>query len=56
MNIDPAALEEMRLRLTTMIQPSHKPYPTHYANPDGPDAWAMIEHLVRELELARGAA
>lgn len=42
-------LEEMRLRLTTMIAPEHKGYPTHYANPDGPDAWALIEHLSAKL-------
>lgn len=42
----PDALEQLRLKLHTMVQPSHKPYPTHYLNPDGPEAWAVIERLM----------
>ena len=56
MNIDPAALEEMRLRLTMRYSHRGDGIATQNVNPDGPDAWEMIQQLVRELELAGKAA
>jgi len=41
-------LTELCERLMTMIIPSHKTWPTHYKNPDGPDAVKAIAGLVAD--------
>lgn len=50
---DLARLEGLLTRLRTMGCYGHKPYPTHFINPDGEEAATEIEALlarVRELE------
>lgn len=49
MDIDVA---EICGRLGAMGCYGHKPYPTHYINPDGKDAVAVIERLNTELQTA----
>lgn len=37
--------DDLLMRLETVVMPSHKPYPTHHLNPDGPEAAARIRLL-----------
>jgi hypothetical protein len=43
-NTDKALVE----RLRTMGSYPHKPYPTHFINPDGPEAATRLDTLTRE--------
>lgn len=41
---------DLRAKLLTMGSYPHKPYPTHFINPDGPDAVKVIEGLVARID------
>ncbi len=43
---DTPATGDLLQRLQTMDSYGHKPYPTHFVNPDGPEAARVIAELV----------
>lgn len=47
---DTPATGDLLQRLQTMDSYGHKPYPTHFVNPDGPEAARVIAGLVAALE------
>lgn len=47
---DTPATGDLLHRLQTMAYDSHKPYPTHFVNQDGPEAARVIAELVAALE------